>query len=349
MTNIPVPATISRFKKYRFLLEMSEDRFRDEVVRPLFLRQGLTDGRDICGPFEKGKDAVFVTTDKLGIEDAYVVQTKKGNINLSRKTEANLLEARTQLKTAAETKVTFIKTKRKQLPVKVILCVSGKINEAAREHISHEISDPRLVFLDADELIPKIDELFSELWLGIDAEIAPYFRKIKEIVENSDDSISVAELLPRDSQIGVATDRGFVSLQLYRMTLEVKKQRGQMVKVPHFEQMPITGLLKKRRKLFVIFGGAGSGKSTSLKRLAYVLATRGLKFESTNPTIPVLLRAVDILGNLDRSLAEICDAECRRITGGRGGAFPPKTCWPGECSFSLMVWTSSLMMLVEFQ
>lgn len=321
MTNIPVPATISRFRKYRFLLEMSEDQFRDEVVRPLFLRQGLSDGRDVCGPSEKGKDAVFVNVDKLGIEDAYVVQTKKGNINLSRKTEANLLEAMTQLKTAADTKVTFVKTKRRQLPVKVILCVSGKINDAAREHICQEISDPRLVFLDADELIPKLDDLFPELWLGIDADIAPYLRKIKEIVENSDDSLAVAELLPRDSQISVATDRGFVPLQLYRMTLELKKKHGQMVKEPHFEQMPVTGLLRKRKKLFVIFGGAGSGKSTSLKRLAYVSATRGLKFESTKPTIPVLLRAVDILGNLDRSLAEICGAECCRVAGSREVCF----------------------------
>ena len=40
---------LSRFKKERYLLSLSEDAFRDEVVRPLFLRQGLGDGRDLCG------------------------------------------------------------------------------------------------------------------------------------------------------------------------------------------------------------------------------------------------------------------------------------------------------------
>lgn len=310
------PETISRFKKHRFLLEMSEDQFRDEVVRPLFLRQGLTDGRDLCGPFEKGKDAVFVSTDKLGLEDVYVVQTKKGNLNLSRKVQSNIVEAVTQLKTASATRVTLLATRKKQLPAKVILCVSGKINEAAREHILQEVGDPRLLFLDSHELIPKIDELFAELWLGIDANIAPYFRKLKQVIETSDETLTMAELLPRESQVGVATDDGFVMLQLYRMTTKLQKQSGQMTTVPHLEQLPVTGLLKKRRSLFVIFGSAGSGKSTSLKRIAYLLATRGLKFESEDkPAIPILLRAPNIAGNLERSLVELCDAETRRLTG----------------------------------
>ncbi len=72
--------TISRFKKERFLLSMSEDKFRDEVVRPLFLRQGLKDGRDLCGPFEKGKDAVFVAEDQLGMKDVWTAPLKLDEI-----------------------------------------------------------------------------------------------------------------------------------------------------------------------------------------------------------------------------------------------------------------------------
>jgi NACHT domain len=323
MIEIYKPDAISRFKKQRFLLDMSEERFRDEVVRPLFLRQGFSDGRDLCGPFERGKDAFFVSTDRLGIEDVYVLQIQKGNINLSRNVLENLLAAIKQLQIAAQTKVTLIKSRKKQLPAKIILCVSGKINNTAQEHISKEVNDPRLLFLDSDELIPKIDELFPELWLGIGADIAPYFRKIKEIIEISDDTLAMVELLPRESQVGVATDRGFVMLQLYRMTLKLKKQSGQVIKVPHFEQLPITGLLnRKRARLLVIFGSAGAGKSTSLKRLAYLLAAKGLKFQSSDkPVIPILLRAADLASNISRSLVELCDAETRRITGLSTGSF----------------------------
>jgi Predicted NTPase (NACHT family) len=132
----------------------------------------------------------------------------------------------------------------------------------------------------------------------------------------------MAELLPGDSQIGVATDQGFVMLYLYRMSVKITKERGQVKKVPDFLQIPIISLLPKRKPLTVIFGSAGSGKSTSLKRLAYLFATRGLKFESSEkPTIPVLLRAPDLASNLSRSLVEYCDAACKRITGSLTSSF----------------------------
>ena len=48
------------FKKQEYLRAFSEDDFRDQVLRPLFLRKGLTDGRDYCGPTEEGKDCLFI-------------------------------------------------------------------------------------------------------------------------------------------------------------------------------------------------------------------------------------------------------------------------------------------------
>jgi len=66
---------ISRFRKERYLLTFSEDAFRDEVVRPVFLRRGFEDGRDLCGPNESGKDSIFISRDLLGVVDIYAVQT----------------------------------------------------------------------------------------------------------------------------------------------------------------------------------------------------------------------------------------------------------------------------------
>jgi hypothetical protein len=46
------------------------------------LRSGYSDGRDLCGPSEHGKDTVFSIEDNLGLLTIIAVQTKKGNLNL---------------------------------------------------------------------------------------------------------------------------------------------------------------------------------------------------------------------------------------------------------------------------
>ena len=59
------------------------------------------------GPHEKGKDAVFVSVDPLGIQNIYVLQTKKGALNLSKQVSSNVLEAETQLKNGSRHKGKF--------------------------------------------------------------------------------------------------------------------------------------------------------------------------------------------------------------------------------------------------
>ncbi len=188
--------SISRFKKSTFLMSMSEDEFRDSVIRPLFYRQGLKDGRDLCGPVEEGKDTIFSTVDNLGLIDLYAVQTKKGNLNLTAKINANLIAAITQVQTALATPYHFIKEKQRKYPAKVLLCTSGKINDHARKHIVEEVKDPRVIFYDSDDLIPLIDQHYPEFWLGIEAELTPYFRAIIKSIEGDDDTLSISEALP---------------------------------------------------------------------------------------------------------------------------------------------------------
>ncbi|MYD31318.1 MAG: hypothetical protein F4201_03270 [Nitrospira sp. SB0677_bin_15] len=121
------PANLSRFAKLERLMTYSEDEFRDLVVRPLFFRQGLDDGRDLCGSDEIGKDAFFIHVNPLGSKEVYVLQTKKGRLNLSRNVNSSVVEAETQLKTALRTRVYLTKTKERKYPAKAILCASGQI------------------------------------------------------------------------------------------------------------------------------------------------------------------------------------------------------------------------------
>lgn len=307
-TNVPTvpanPGAIPRFRKERFLLTMSEDDFRDKVVRPLLLRQGLQDGRDLCGPTEQGKDAVFVHVDRLGMQDYYVVQTKKGPLNLSGKVQTNLLHAITQLRTALETSIPMIASRKKVFPSKVFLCTSGKVNESARRHIVDELKDPRIVILDSDELIPRIDEYMRELWLGIDADLFPYLRAVRDLIENPTLDQSGSDLVPAGSITDAAADSMFVQLRLHRSFLKPHTRLGQVTMVPEFEDFAVTGVISKRDRLVLVLGEAGAGKSTSIKRLAYILATRGLASD-TDHKIPIIIRSTDIWASKDKPLLDV--------------------------------------------
>lgn len=306
------PESISRIKKDKFLAEMSEDKFRDEVIRPLFYRLGYRDGRDLCGPLEKGKDAIFVEDNRLGQIDLIAVQTKKGNLNLASKATENVTTAITQLTTALQTSVPMLKTKRKCYPNKVFLCASGKINEHAKHHILEEVKDPRVTFLDADDLVPLLDEHLPELWLGIDAEILPYFRAIKELIEGGKAERSAEAQFRIDVLISAATDKTFIPLTLYRTAPKRKTVHGKTIVVPDFQEVELTTITKQRARKVLILGDAGSGKSTALQRIAYKMVEKGIR-SSSDYHIPILLRAVDIHAAQPNSLVEYCDAATKKL------------------------------------
>lgn len=327
------PETLSRSKKLQHLMNYSEKEFRDLVVRPLFLLQGLKDGRDLCGPNEKGKDAVFVTTDLLGIEDIYVVQTKRGPLNLTRKASSNLVEAVIQLKTALNTKVFLTKARAKKFPIKAILCASGKINEHARQHIVDEVDDQRIGFLDGDDLIQLIDDRMPEFWLGLDAEALPYLKHIIQSIESQNENLAISDLLPKDLTTGTATDKLFIPLYLYRIVTKIQKRRGQVSQLPGFETIPVSGLLKKPDSKFLILGDAGSGKSTCVRRLAYILAQKGLQ-SSEDSKLPIMLRASEIAEEIsekkETGIAEICLEETKKIIKAATPCFSMKDLHDGQ-------------------
>ncbi|MCY3821917.1 MAG: NACHT domain-containing protein [Gammaproteobacteria bacterium] len=297
---------------------LSEADFRDHVVRPLFLRRGLRDGRDLCGPREAGKDALFLATNVLDQEEIYVVQTKKGNITLAAKATNNLHNLKAQLRTALDEKVTLLNPHRKAFPGRALLCASGHINDAAKNHITSDLSDPRLSFMDADDLVPLIDEHYPEFWLGVDANLAPYLRSVRRSIETTHD---VTGALSDDtrSPASAATNDMFVPLHVYRVTLRVVKRHGKIEKEPKFDDTRVENLLRRREKRILLVGGAGSGKSTCLRRLAYITATDALS-ERGSPTIPILLKARDVVGNA-RPLVEQCHSETRRVAGTDQPAF----------------------------
>jgi energy-coupling factor transporter ATP-binding protein EcfA2 len=322
------PESISRFRKERFLRSMTEDQFRDQVVRPLFLRKGLKDGRDLCGIDEEGKDCIFVGQEQLGYKVIYAVQTKKGNINLTKKASQSLIEAKTQLLTSLETPVTFVETREKLLPTYVILAANGKINMKARNHIIENVKQPHVRFMDIDSLIPDIDQNYSELWLGIDADKFPYLKKLKDTLIGATGEYPLSELLPPDSGVSSVSDGMFVNLYLNRSIFKIVKKKGKIIKEPKFEEFPGTSLLNRKEGRFLILGEAGSGKSTLLKRLAYVLSDDALKSGEQIST-PILLRASDI-SKSNKSILDICNDTTSKLTLSSKSAFTVNDLRNGE-------------------
>ena len=313
MTSLTARAqTISLFKKRRFLQSLSEADFRDRIVRPLFLRQGLQGGADVCGPNEMGRDAIFVATNSLGMRELYVVQTKKGALKMTRKATQNVVEATTQMRTALATPVHLLH-EGKRVPDKAILCASGTINDSARTYVTTELTDPRVLFLDADELIPRLDEFFPELWFDIDASVTPYLRVLKKAMEDYSEDILPAVSGEADVPSSVADSR-FVMLHATRTRLKTQRRSGKVERVPHIDEVPISGLVNRRERLIILTGEAGSGKSTSLRKIVCLLIDRYLTVGSKEQRIPIFVRAATLAAERGSALDIVAD-EIMNLSG----------------------------------
>ena len=321
-TNKIDPTRIPRHRKQKYLSELSERDFGDYVVRPLMLRRGMKDGRDLCGPTEEGKDIIFVNQDPMGFKNVYAVQTKKGDINLAAKANRNLITALTQVQTALETSVVFLGPRESQKPTKVILCASGRINEAARKHIAAEISDPRIEFLDMQELIPQIDEQMPEFWFGVSTDKFSYLNSLIELLTKTvsikgsgDDDATAVFSCP-------VSNASFAPLRANRIRIVNRKVKGQYVQVPKFEEMSISKLVDIKEKNIILLGDAGSGKSTALRRVVFSIAERSL-LQTENVAIPVLTRAIELVSeNID--LVDLIATVTSDISPTRSVAFDAK-------------------------
>ncbi|MEQ1823161.1 MAG: hypothetical protein ABL949_11670 [Fimbriimonadaceae bacterium] len=57
---------LNNAQKTSRLARLSEDEFRDQIVRELFLAQGFRSYRDVCGADEEGKDCVLFKDAEFG-------------------------------------------------------------------------------------------------------------------------------------------------------------------------------------------------------------------------------------------------------------------------------------------
>lgn len=295
------PAVISRTAKQRFLLQLSEDAFRDLAVRPLFLLKGFKDGRDLCGPTEQGKDALFYDYDRLGKLELTAIQTKAGSINLAAKASQNIVDLVAQLRTAASTAYPLLMpVKAKTRASKTILVASGRINDSARRHLVDEVNDNGLQFLDADDLIPWIDEVMPHFWLDIDANVSAYYVALEKQILGSDGpfakQFAVTSNAPPESCFG--NDAIAVHVRRSRQSLSKGKKKGAKSEASTF---PLHALPTKPYRRVLLVGDGGAGKTTGLLQIVYRAARSGIEQESQS-LIPVLVTASDVCASTSDDL-----------------------------------------------
>lgn len=313
------PAIIPLFKKKQFLAEFSEDDFRDKVVRPLYILKGLVHGKDVCGTTEEGKDCYFWGDDIIRGRILYAVQTKRGDIKMSANARDNVLNAIAQVKMALGTTVKDVVTMKTFKPDCVVLAASGTINTAAQRHITDEIGDTRLVFRDADALIPEIDDLMPEFWYGIDVNRLPYLKALREHLINQSDSIDMTQIGVDSKVAAPITDDTFVQLYLHRYTKKLERSHGKLEERLDLDEIPIQNVLKRNERRILLAGAAGFGKTTTLRRLAMILVQNAIQ-SSEGMAIPIFLTTTEITRSKQR-IAEFAAEATKKLSPGASSAF----------------------------
>lgn len=302
---------ITQAEKEKFLADMSEADFRERVIRRLFKTIGFKDGRDLCGPEEFGKDAVFIDTDRFGDESVIAIQTKTGSVTMAGDPSKNLHVILAQLRTALDHPHICVRTKTKKLPSIVYLAASGVINANARAYLEREISNPRLKFLDRDDLITKVDENCPEIWSGVIAQVSPYLKSLADRVDEL--SVSLNDNNHAQSTFGAfaaASDNTFVDPVLAYQEVKLERRNGRVFEDISFVDVRGSQLFRSSGIRALILGDAGSGKTTLMIRLAYSLA-KSANISRKIYRVPIFARAFEFVGANGSSFQILSDLVIR--------------------------------------
>lgn len=296
-----ISASISREAKRRYILKLSEDVFFDSVVKPLLLLRGLKDASELCGKAEKNKARVFYQYDLLANLELIAVLAKKGSLNLSLKSEHAIGEIVNALQSLSETQFALSVSPRKRVtPTKIYLVTNGKINEAARKRLIEQSGGIGLHFLDAEDLVPWIDEAMPQLWLDIDANVSSYFAALEKQLIGGDGPFA-RQFLPSNSSESIAYfGEQAVSVHVRRVQdidAPTKGTRKKNIEVT----FPLHAIPSKPEKKVLLLGEGGSGKTMGLLQIVYREAKRGMEGASL-ALIPVLLKASDIARDQPKKL-----------------------------------------------
>lgn len=268
--------TVSRPRKVEFLLNLTTAELLDSVVRPLMSR--LRYAERGAGPNES---RAFERAGTFGETETTMVWCVASNLNLGEAGEAEVLRLLALLTEAATNEAN---------PREFLVFVGGRASAQASARLKE--STPVLTkVVDRELLIPEIDEHYPDFWSSVDPRKYPYLRALLEsLVDPEADGGH-----PFDCPV---SGEAFLPLSVLRVSADRKRFQGRTQVTPKFEEFEVVGLARRSAPRVLLLGDAGAGKTTSMRRLAHVLA-EGFMSGQPHGRVPVLLRAKDIVNSDD--------------------------------------------------
>ncbi|MEM2995796.1 MAG: restriction endonuclease [Candidatus Bathyarchaeia archaeon] len=133
-----------------------ETKFALEVLLPLFRNMGFVDVKYNHGKREFGKDITFSEIDRFGVRRNYGVQVKAGDLSGEAGAEIDKIIA--QIEDAFSMPYVDITSREKRYISDIIIAISGRFTENAKDKIIEKTNWRNLYFLDID----KIQELLAQ-------------------------------------------------------------------------------------------------------------------------------------------------------------------------------------------
>jgi hypothetical protein len=133
-----------------------EIKFTVEVLLPLFRNMGFIDVKYNHGKREFGKDITFSEIDRFGVRRNYGVQSKAGDLSGEAGSEIDKIIA--QVEDAFSMSYVDTTSREKRYISDLIVSISGRFTENAKDKIIEKINRRNLYFLDVD----KIQELLTK-------------------------------------------------------------------------------------------------------------------------------------------------------------------------------------------
>jgi len=302
-------SSFNEHQKFKYLRALTLEEFDSTVVRRLMLGRGY---KQLDDSHLLQNTSFFLTHGVDGAPAVMAICVADGPLTLAQSASDRLNVAVDALRYAAGTYVWAGKIRK--TPDIFVLAVPDVVNTAAQKYIEAELEVRNVQFLDRSTLAALVDKEIPDVWREVSANVTPYLHSLAKLVDEQGVlSADTLHLLGAKGNVIGAADGSFVEVKLVRPVTKVTRESGKVTEHFEFEEITSEKLAAHRSLRALILGEAGTGKSTLLIRMAYLMAKGGVT-SRTSYKIPLYARAIELAENNDLGVLEICSGAVKRLT-----------------------------------